>query len=358
MGVELGGVASPDVEPDHAAFSAPFYLFGACPALPRYDSVAATGGGLAGHRFVGADGLPYAGAAASVVHDRNDGLGDRKLDLFLPFGMTAAATAQAQGGASALTLLLSEFLALSGEHASTITGTVPPRRALSGVALVPSPFNPRTALRWTTGQRGHNRVVVYDARGRRLAVLVDELRPAGAQQGRSGGRGRGGRERGVPVRGGGRRGAGRAQGRVDQVGGWPGAGGLPLEPEAYLPPCRSAAHPSFPGAACTVLRARDRPVSTAVSRSASKPVGVLALPGLRPRGTSPAMRCARSTGAHAPGGGAPAPAGGIGSGVTHQRGPVSSPREGARVDCEHPASLRREGWRASRSLGNALWKPG
>jgi len=41
-------------------------------------------------------------------------------------------------------------------------------------------FYPQTTLRYTLAQGGPVRLVVYDVLGREVAVLVDEVQPAGA----------------------------------------------------------------------------------------------------------------------------------------------------------------------------------
>ncbi len=53
--------------------------------------------------------------------------------------------------------------------------------ALESVELTaqPNPFNPMTEIVYTLPESAHARVSVYDIRGRRLVVLVDESRPSG-----------------------------------------------------------------------------------------------------------------------------------------------------------------------------------
>ncbi len=61
----------------------------------------------------------------------------------------------------------------------TAAGTV----ATAGrLAAWPNPFNPAVTLRFTLAAPGHARLAIYDAAGRRVALLIDELRPAGEQQ--------------------------------------------------------------------------------------------------------------------------------------------------------------------------------
>jgi hypothetical protein len=46
-------------------------------------------------------------------------------------------------------------------------------------ANTPNPFNPTTTLPFALSRKGRVTLTLYDARGRRVAVLVDEERPAG-----------------------------------------------------------------------------------------------------------------------------------------------------------------------------------
>ena len=59
---------------------------------------------------------------------------------------------------------------------------------------VPNPFNPGTRIECSLAQAGHVTLAVYDAQGRRLRVLVDELRGAGPHVVRWDGRDEAGRQ--------------------------------------------------------------------------------------------------------------------------------------------------------------------
>jgi hypothetical protein len=65
-----------------------------------------------------------------------------------------------------------------GVGCETATGAPSPARDLR-VGAHPNPFNPRTEITYTLPQAGRTRLSVYDVRGRRLDVLVDEALPAG-----------------------------------------------------------------------------------------------------------------------------------------------------------------------------------
>ncbi|HXV14735.1 MAG TPA: T9SS type A sorting domain-containing protein, partial [Candidatus Krumholzibacteria bacterium] len=55
-----------------------------------------------------------------------------------------------------------------------------PRRYVLSISAYPNPFNPATTIRYTLPSRGRVVVTVYDARGMRIASLVDAERSAGA----------------------------------------------------------------------------------------------------------------------------------------------------------------------------------
>ena len=60
-----------------------------------------------------------------------------------------------------------------------ITTDVPPALDTVTLRAQPNPVNPLTEVVYALPAPGRVRVSVYDVRGRRLAVLVDEDRPAG-----------------------------------------------------------------------------------------------------------------------------------------------------------------------------------
>jgi len=62
---------------------------------------------------------------------------------------------------------------------ATGIGGAPDRYVLS-ISSYPNPFNPTTTIRYTVPSKGRVTVDVYDARGTRVAALVDEARAAGA----------------------------------------------------------------------------------------------------------------------------------------------------------------------------------
>ena len=60
-----------------------------------------------------------------------------------------------------------------------------PLAAVGGIELrpnYPNPFNPNTTLRYSLAKAGHVRLSIMDIAGRRLAILVDEVRVAGDHQ--------------------------------------------------------------------------------------------------------------------------------------------------------------------------------
>lgn len=184
---EIGDQTAALVVPASGSFSTSYVAFGGCLGINRFDSIGPLGSAVAGHSWTQPDGVtPYAGIAASVVHDRTDGLGDRKVDVTFPHGLifvfddiNATNTSPA---VSARAKLLSELFALFGNHTGTSPATpadVP--QLMSSADVVPTPFNPSTTIKYTTGTRSVNVVKVYDAMGRLVNTLVNEMREPGLQ---------------------------------------------------------------------------------------------------------------------------------------------------------------------------------
>jgi hypothetical protein len=61
---------------------------------------------------------------------------------------------------------------------SGVDGT--PKSYVLSISAYPNPFNPSTTIRYTVPSHGRVTVAIYDARGARVATLVDEERDAGA----------------------------------------------------------------------------------------------------------------------------------------------------------------------------------
>lgn len=62
--------------------------------------------------------------------------------------------------------------------ASGVGGT--PKSYILSISSYPNPFNPTTTIRYTLPSRGPTQVSIYDARGSRVATLVDEVKDSGA----------------------------------------------------------------------------------------------------------------------------------------------------------------------------------
>jgi hypothetical protein len=61
---------------------------------------------------------------------------------------------------------------------SGVDGT--PKSYVLSISSYPNPFNPETTIRYTLPSKGRVTIAVYDARGARVATLLDEERQAGA----------------------------------------------------------------------------------------------------------------------------------------------------------------------------------
>lgn len=63
---------------------------------------------------------------------------------------------------------------------NTLSDAGTPRSYVLSISSYPNPFNPRTTIRYTLPSKGRVAIDVYDARGERVASLLDEEKPAGA----------------------------------------------------------------------------------------------------------------------------------------------------------------------------------
>jgi hypothetical protein len=69
------------------------------------------------------------------------------------------------------------FVAKFGD---TPSGTVwTPESRLFSISVYPNPFNPATTIRYTLPSKGRVTIGIYDARGARVATLIDQEQPAG-----------------------------------------------------------------------------------------------------------------------------------------------------------------------------------
>jgi hypothetical protein len=182
MGVELVGrdvrptidyQAAPLVRPAGSVngFDAEFIAYGGCFGINQFDELGAGPASLASHGFVDfAIGQVYPDVAAGVVFDRASS-GYRKLDVTFPFGLQYVfePAGGSPGPRSARAQLLEEIRGLAGGSA---TSSPPSRRASLSVA--PTPFNPRTIVRFTLPAAGSPATVrVYDVRGQLVRTLHD-----------------------------------------------------------------------------------------------------------------------------------------------------------------------------------------
>ena len=66
---------------------------------------------------------------------------------------------------------------------ATAVGDLPnPTRVTRLESNQPNPFNPTTTIHYSLAERGPMRLVLHDARGRRVRVVLDEVREAGRHE--------------------------------------------------------------------------------------------------------------------------------------------------------------------------------
>jgi hypothetical protein len=216
----LGGLTTPLVVPASAdpcfdQWASEYMVFGGCIGVeefvperinpPGYLGVknfddiephpAATGA-VVSHQFLAADGSPVPGPgnAASVLWDRLDGLNNNKVTATFPYGFAYVwnESGSERGGPlpgggpdSKRDRLLKEILECAFYQNLGVGGgpvTVDDETTFRGIrdfGVSPNPFNPATSIAFELGKRSHVNVTVYNLRGERVAILVDEPREAG-----------------------------------------------------------------------------------------------------------------------------------------------------------------------------------
>ncbi|HEU4365582.1 MAG TPA: SBBP repeat-containing protein [Candidatus Krumholzibacteria bacterium] len=101
------------------------------------------------------------------------------IDYTVPATLDVAASPYAFYFITATDFSGNESAPASFGTATGVGGT--PQRYVLSVSNFPNPFNPRTTVSYTVPSRGNVTVSIYDARGARVATLVDdEVREAGA----------------------------------------------------------------------------------------------------------------------------------------------------------------------------------
>lgn len=165
--------SAPRVLAQHAAFDMGFAAHGWCPQIRTFDAITPLPGAFAAHAFLGSDGSPFTTVAASVVHDRLDGIGDRKIDITFPFGLASVLDERnaPSTSTSARAALLAEVFAYLGGPAPGGTPTAAPAPLRDALRAWPNPFNPRTEVVLVLGRTEDVVVDVYDVRGARVATL-------------------------------------------------------------------------------------------------------------------------------------------------------------------------------------------
>lgn len=118
------------------------------------------------------------GASAAGPPRLADIDGDGDLDLLVAFRGAAAGLA-CDARSATVSGRLVDGAAFAAEVALTDTPVAFGPAGLA-IALAPNPFNPQVQVRFVQAQTGLTRVAVYDLRGRRVAVLADGRRQAGA----------------------------------------------------------------------------------------------------------------------------------------------------------------------------------
>ena len=177
----IDGQVAPTVVPtgDVAVFQTSFIAFGGCYGINQFDALAPRQGAIRSHGFVDPTTQSvYDDVAAGIVFDRLVD-GHRKLDVTFPYGdlYVYDDPTSSTSPLSARTVLWRELLTLAdpGFTPGDTPTNAPPTRAAS-FDVHPNPFNPRTTMRFALPRAGvAARVEIFDARGRRVRTLFDDV---------------------------------------------------------------------------------------------------------------------------------------------------------------------------------------
>jgi hypothetical protein len=187
---DVDNQVAPFVEPTGvgpaAALLQTTFVVGACLSTDQFDAIAPRPipDATTSHGFLTPAGVANQyNVAAGVWHERVGANGAR-IDVTFPFAFSAVLdpVAKAPVGRPARALLLEEvFDAIGAAAGGGVTGGATAKRRPVLQPNVPNPFNPSTTVRFELPWASHVQLHIYDALGRRVATLLDEERPAGAQ---------------------------------------------------------------------------------------------------------------------------------------------------------------------------------
>jgi hypothetical protein len=160
--------------------------YGGCPEINSFDAIEAVHPGLRVAEFTDPGGQPGVyGLAAAVLNDIPEDktvIPEHNSAVFtLPFAFEYIYADQVHPIVppwTARTAVLFDILEYFGEIFIVGDAGDLPDRTLSA-ANHPNPFNPRTLITYNLPEDGHLSVKVFDARGRLVDTLVDEVQPAG-----------------------------------------------------------------------------------------------------------------------------------------------------------------------------------
>jgi hypothetical protein len=187
------------------SFGGPVGVFAACvPSVPEEDpplfqlvttttrrrarwepgaDVEPVGAAYTGHRFFDDSGSPLLNSSATVIHDRIDGLGDRKIDITvaLPLEHMSTMPAKQPIGPNARAAFVADLLAYIGAPSSHNATDAPSARK-TRFSIAPNPFNPTTEISLRSSTEGRGLVQVFDLRGRSVRTLYRGRMEAGVDQ--------------------------------------------------------------------------------------------------------------------------------------------------------------------------------
>lgn len=174
----LGGEATPLVTPTGAIlpFFAEYSAFGSVPDVNTFDEIEPLPGANQLQVYRDRHGS-ITSVAASVIYDRTDGLGDRKVDVVFPYSFAEIYEPGPDGDPTTvrsqlLGTLISHYDLIEGGPDLPTAADLPPGPRLD-VSVHPNPSNPRAVVRLRLRRPAEVSVRIYDLRGRRVRTLVD-----------------------------------------------------------------------------------------------------------------------------------------------------------------------------------------
>ena len=184
----IGGQTTPLAKtvPGNPVFAYPqlWIVYGGCFGINTFDALQVIGSGVMCAEFLDPGGqigqYPFSAATLNTI---NTGVGESRI-LSMPFDFMYVYTVPGEPGnpLPARAQLLKDVLAYYGiaGYPQNVSPVLP------GITFqtsnYPNPFNPSTTIEYSMPTTGHLKLSIYNVRGQLVKTLIDDERPAGADQ--------------------------------------------------------------------------------------------------------------------------------------------------------------------------------